>query len=145
MSWDGSDSDVWFWGHAGTESTGRTLHPSSRSWSYNGAGALLDDDAIHGSMQIERPAVEWCAEAVAATPLETWHVPLAADRHAVALLNRSPEAATMRVELANLPGLQSPGRVWEVKDVWRNTTSMCAKSVIAKEVPAYGAVVLVLS
>ena len=120
---------------------GRSLHPSARSWGRKDGGSLLDDDGIHGTAQRERPAAQWCAEAVSATPLEVWHVPLTAGRHALAFLNRSPEPAAINVDLAAV-GL-AKGAGWDVRDVWQRTTARVGtgeSTLLARDVPAYGVV-----
>ena len=105
---------------------------------------LLDDDNVAGTGQTPVPAGEWCAEAVGAHAREVWRVPLSRERHAFALLNRSPKNATMEVDL-DATGMS--GRAWQVRNVWRNETTEVKEgdASVRTNVPRYGVALLMFS
>jgi hypothetical protein len=151
LAWDASDTDVWVWGkkgkdeeeEGGTEgTTGRTLHPSARSWLTGDEGTLLDDDNVAGTRQTPVAAGEWCAEAVGAHAREVWRVPLVGGRLAFALFNRSPEDVVIKVNL-RAEGLS--GRAWRVRNVWENVTLSVKEGdvVVGANVSKYGVALLV--
>ena len=62
------------------------------------------------------PAGNWCMEAVGGGSLEVWVVKLSGHRLAVALINRSPMAASVRAPW-DILGL-AKGSKMSVRDVW---------------------------
>ena len=120
---------------------GRHLKPSNVLWGVLGEGRILDDDHVGGVRETD--ASGWCAEAVRGGNLEVWHSVLAESKHAVALLNRSPEEDTVTAEWGML-GLDA-GREMLVRDVWAGKTRGKYAAEYSAAVPAFGAVLLVLS
>ena len=91
-----------------------------------------------------------CLRLESGAVLEVWAGLLSGWRYAVVLLNRSPAADDISIDVSTLStwrdGTHGSGRTWAVRDVWANASVPGVHSgVFTRAVPAHGVVLLILS